>query len=103
MMSLSLTCLTFMICSVDFVVDAVSSALLDVKPLLDSLKYAFLGSNEFLSMIVTSDLDQDQEQKLLDLLRENKGALEWTLGNIKGISLVVLQHRIDLEDGTRPY
>jgi len=40
---------------------------------------------------------------MLNLLRENKEALGWTLGDIKGISPVIVQHRIHLEDGARPY
>jgi len=42
---------------------------LALKPLPDSLKYAFLGPNETFSMIVACD---DQEGKLLKLLRETK-------------------------------
>jgi len=48
-------------------------------------------------------LNQDQEEKLSNLLRENKEALGWTLGDIKGISLIIVQHRIQLENGARPY
>ena len=48
----------------------------DLKPLLDFLKYAFLGLNKILPMIIVSDLDQDQEGRLLDLLRKNKEALD---------------------------
>jgi len=40
---------------------------------------------------------------LLYLLRENREALGWTLGDIKGISPIVVQHMIHLEDGARPY
>jgi len=54
-------------------------------------------------VIIASNLDQDQEGKLLDLLRENKEALGRTLGDIKGISPAVVQHRIHLEDDVRPY
>jgi len=48
-------------------------------------------------------LDQDQEDKLVSLLRENKEALGWTLGDTKGISPVIVQHRIHLEDHAKPY
>jgi len=51
---------------------------LDLKPLPDSLKYAFLGPNESFLLIIAFDLDQDQDGKLPDLLRENKEALGWT-------------------------
>ena len=53
--------------------------------------------------IIASDLDGDQETKLISLLRENKEALGWTLGDIKGISPSIVQHRIHLEDNAKPY
>jgi len=40
---------------------------------------------------------------LLKLLRKNKEAMRCNLEDIKGISLIVVQHMIHLEDGVRPY
>ena len=60
--------------------ETVSPPTLELKPLPDSLKYAFIGPNESLPVIIASDLDGDQETKLIALLRENKEALGWTLG-----------------------
>jgi len=48
-------------------------------------------------------LDQDQEDKLISLLRENKEALGWTLGDIKGISPSIVQHKTHLEDNPKAY
>jgi len=62
------------------------SASLDLNPLPDSLKYSFLGPDDSFPVIIASDLNRDQEEKLFDLLRENKEAIGWTLGDIKGIS-----------------
>uniref|UniRef100_A0A2N9FDC3 Uncharacterized protein n=1 Tax=Fagus sylvatica TaxID=28930 RepID=A0A2N9FDC3_FAGSY len=45
---------------------------LDLKPLPDTLKYNFLGPSESLPVIITSDLDDAQEQKLFDVLKEHK-------------------------------
>jgi len=45
----------------------------------------------------------DQGTKLIALLRENKEALRWTLGDIKRISPSIVQHRIHLEDNAKPY
>jgi len=72
--------------------ESVSPPALELKPLPNSLKYAFLGPNESLPIIMASDLDGDQEAKLIALLRENKEALGWTVGNIKGISPSIVQH-----------
>jgi len=52
-----------------------SSSSLDLKPLLNMLKYAFLGPNKTFPVIRATDLNSDQESQVLDLLRENKEAL----------------------------
>ena len=82
--------------------ESVSPPALELKPLPDFLKYAFLGPDESLPIIITSDLDRGQENKLITLLRENKEALGWNLGDIKGISPSIMQHRIHLEDNAKP-
>jgi len=73
-------------CLLTVVSKSISSPALELKSLPNSRKYAFLGPDESLPVIIASDLDQDQEDKLIALLRENKKALGWTLGDIKGIS-----------------
>ena len=40
--------------------ESVSPPARELKPLLDSLKYAFVGPDESLPIIVASDLDRDQ-------------------------------------------
>jgi len=40
---------------------------------------------------------------LITLLRENTEAIGWTLGDIKGISPSIGQHRIHLEDNAKSY
>jgi hypothetical protein len=74
----------------------------ELKPLLDNLKYKFLGSAETLPVIIASDLHAAQEEKLLDVLREHKEAIGWTIEDIKGISPSVVMHKIHLEEDTKP-
>jgi len=45
---------------------------LELKPLPDSLKYVFLVPNETFPVIIASDLIEDQEDKLLKVLRDHK-------------------------------
>ena len=52
--------------------ESISPPALELKPLPNSLKYALLGPNESLPVIITSDLDRDQEDKLIALLRETR-------------------------------
>ena len=43
----------------------------ELKPLPLNLKYKFLGLAESLPVIITSDLADAQEEKLLDVLKEH--------------------------------
>jgi len=83
--------------------ESASPLALELKPLPYSLKYTFLGPDESLPVIIAFDLDWDQEDKLITLLRASKEASGWTLGDIKGISPFIVQHRIHLEDNAEPY
>jgi hypothetical protein len=75
---------------------------LELKPLPDKLKYAFLGANETLLVIIASDLQQDQEDNLLEVLKEHKEAIGWTVIDLKRIDPSICMHRIHLEEGARP-
>ena len=74
----------------------------ELKPLPNNLKYKFLGPTESLSVIVASDLVDAQDEKLLDILREHKKAIDWTIEDIKGISPSVVMHKIHLEENAKP-
>jgi hypothetical protein len=65
------------------------------------LKYAFLGSNETLPVIIASDLQDDQESSLLEVLKEHKEAIGWSVGNLKGIDPSFCMHCIHLEDNAK--
>jgi len=49
----------------EFDTESVSPIVLELKPLTDSLEYAFLGPDESLPVIIASNLDRDQEDKLI--------------------------------------
>ena len=74
---------------------------LELKPIPDTLKYAFLGDWKTLPVIISSQLDEDQEGKLLDVLSEHKEALSWTIIDIKGISPPVVMHQIHLKENAK--
>ena len=48
---------------------------LELKPLPDTLKYAFLGSSETLPVIIASDLDDLRECQLISVHQEHKEAI----------------------------
>jgi hypothetical protein len=74
----------------------------ELKPLLDSLKYKFLGPTDSLLAIIASDLIDAQEEELLDVLREHKEAISWTIDDIKGISPSLVMHKIHLNENSKP-
>jgi hypothetical protein len=75
---------------------------LELKPLPNKLKYAFLSSNDTLLVIIASDLQKDQEDSLLAVLKKHKEAIGWTVADLKGIDPSICMHQIHLEEDTRP-
>jgi hypothetical protein len=74
----------------------------ELKPLLDSLKYKFLGLAESLPVIIASDLINAQEEELLRVLREHREAIGWTIEDIKGTGPSLVMHKIHLEEDSKP-
>ncbi|CAM9000065.1 unnamed protein product [Rhodiola kirilowii] len=75
---------------------------IELKPLPGHLKYAFLGDNDILPVIINSGLEAGQEQSLIKVLKQHKLAIGWTLTDLRGVSPAVCMHRILLEDGAKP-
>ncbi|XP_059441924.1 uncharacterized protein LOC132174256 [Corylus avellana] len=73
----------------------------ELKPLPDTLKYKYLDPIESLPVIIAADLDSDQEHELLEVLREHKEAIGWSIEDIKGISPTVVMHKIHLEENAK--
>jgi hypothetical protein len=53
-------------------------------------------------MIIASDLIDAQEEELLNVLREHKEAIDWTIEDINGISPSLVIHKIHLEENSKP-
>ncbi|CAM8900248.1 unnamed protein product [Rhodiola kirilowii] len=75
---------------------------IELKPLPGHLKYAFLGENDTLPVIIKSGLEAEQERRLVKVLRHHKFAIGWTLADLRGVSPAVCMHRILLEGGAKP-
>ena len=74
----------------------------ELKPLPSTLKYAFLDHHSANPVIISSQLDHDQEERLLAVLRARKEAIGWNLSDLKGIDPSLCMHRIFLEEDARP-
>ena len=82
--------------------DEASPKKLELKELPSNLKYAFLEDNQAFPVIIASNLDSSEEQRLLAVLRRYRKAIGWTLDDIKGVSPTLCMHKILLEEDTKP-
>ncbi|CAM8953803.1 unnamed protein product [Rhodiola kirilowii] len=71
----------------------------ELKPLPGHLKYAFLGENDTLPVIIKNGLEANQEHRLVEMLSRHKLAIGWTLADLRGVSPTVCMHRICLRMG----
>ncbi|XP_073153605.1 uncharacterized protein [Henckelia pumila] len=60
------------------------------------------GEGKTLSVIISSSLEVEQEEQLIQVLKEHKIAIGWTIVDIKGISPSTCMHRILMEEGANP-
>ena len=88
----------------EYVLEEVKKTLngLVLKELLKGLKFSFLGRNEIKSVIISSQLHNDMEVKLLGVLEKNSEAFSWSIDNIKGISPSICTHKILMEEDHAP-
>ncbi|CAN6445288.1 unnamed protein product [Victoria cruziana] len=75
---------------------------LELKPLPHTLKYAYLGSNDSLPVIISSILSLEEERRLLAVLRGHKRAIGWKVSDLRGISPAFCVHRIHTLEGNKP-
>ncbi|RDX79243.1 hypothetical protein CR513_40348, partial [Mucuna pruriens] len=58
----------------------------ELKPLLSHLKYAYPDNDQQSLVIIINSLHWEQEEKLLQVLRQHKKAIGWRLSNHLGIN-----------------
>ncbi|RDX86385.1 hypothetical protein CR513_32281, partial [Mucuna pruriens] len=75
---------------------------MELKPLPDHLKYAYLDTEQQLPFIIVNNLHQEQEDKLLKVLRQHKKVIGWILSNLPGINPSIYMHRILMEEAAKP-
>ncbi|CAM8972423.1 unnamed protein product [Rhodiola kirilowii] len=78
------------------------SCSVELKALPTSLRYEFLGPNSTLPIIVNASLNDDETLRLLDVIREHKDAIGYSIDDLKGISPNLCMHKINLEDDSLP-
>ncbi|XP_048443092.1 uncharacterized protein LOC103931906 [Pyrus x bretschneideri] len=75
---------------------------LELKPIPEHLKYAFLGDDETLPVIISSQFIAEKREKLIRVLKDHKTAIAWSIADIKDINPATCMHRILLEEGAKP-
>ncbi|RDX93570.1 Retrovirus-related Pol polyprotein from transposon 17.6, partial [Mucuna pruriens] len=75
---------------------------MELKPLPNHLKYAYLDSKQQLPVIIANNLHQEQEDKLLEVLRQHKKAIGWKLSDLPSINTSICMHRILMEEEIKP-
>ena len=53
-------------------------------------------------MIISARISDEEEQKLLQILKKNKESIAWSIEELKGISPSICMHKILLEETSRP-
>ena len=76
--------------------------ILELKTLPEHLKYAYLGENETLPVIISNKLSKEEEEELVTTLKQYKEAIGWTIADIKGLSPSLCTHKILMEDDYKP-
>ena len=74
----------------------------DLKPLPDNLKYAHIDDKKTYPIIISSKLSGKEEERLLEVLKKHRGAIGYTLDDLKGISLAICEHAINIEPDAKP-
>ncbi|KAK1642196.1 hypothetical protein QYE76_060001 [Lolium multiflorum] len=72
----------------------------DLKPLPDNIKYAHIDDKKIYHVIISSKLSEFEEERLLEILKKHRGAIGYTLDDLKGISPSICA--INMEDDAKP-
>ncbi|RDX62168.1 Retrovirus-related Pol polyprotein, partial [Mucuna pruriens] len=72
----------------------------ELKPLPNHLKY--LDTKQKLPVIIANNLCWEQEDKLLNVLRQHKKTIGWKLSNLLGINPSICMHKILMEEEAKP-
>ena len=78
-----------------------SAEVLILKELPSHLKYAFLEPKNGKPVIISAELTENEEQRLLQILRKYKEAISWSIEYLKGISPSICMHKILLNDDAK--
>ena len=75
----------------------------ELKQLPNTLKYSYLDEKKIYLVIISANLSEHEEERLLKVLRKHRAATVYTLDDLKGISPTQCQHTINMEPDAKPF
>ncbi|RDX67053.1 hypothetical protein CR513_54115, partial [Mucuna pruriens] len=75
----------------------------ELKLLPNHLKYAYLDTKQQLLIIIANNLRQEQEEELLNVLRQHKKEIGWKLFDLPSINPSICMHKILMEEEAKPW
>ncbi|GJR01404.1 hypothetical protein Tco_0524388 [Tanacetum coccineum] len=75
---------------------------LELKPLPDNFEYVFLEEPSFLPVILSSQLSEENKNKLVSVLKRHKQAFAWKTIDIPGICPSFCKYKIQLPEDKKP-
>ncbi|GJY26486.1 reverse transcriptase domain-containing protein [Tanacetum coccineum] len=75
---------------------------LELKELPEHLEYAFLQEDNQLLVVISSALSAIKKARLLEVPRNHKGVIVWSIANRKGIDSSLYTYKILMEDEFKP-
>ena len=64
----------------------------------EHLKYSFLEAEKSKPIIISTDLTEHKEKKLLEILKKYKGTISWSTKDLKGLGPSICMHKILFEE-----
>lgn len=80
----------------------VKSPILELKVLPEHLKYTYLGEKEAPPIIISNNLSENEESDLIEILKQYKNVIGWTIADIKGLNPFLCMQKILMEEDFKP-
>ena len=74
----------------------------ELKQLPNTLKYGYVDEKKIYHVIISANLTEHEEKRLLKTLRKHRATIGYTLDDLKGISPTLCQHKINMEPDAKP-
>ncbi|XP_006579219.1 uncharacterized protein [Glycine max] len=77
-------------------------ATVELKILPEHLRYVFLEEKEASPVVISNSLTDEEESRLVEVLKKHKAAIGWHISDLKGISPSYYMHKINMEAEYKP-